>query len=261
MGLQIIVCIKQVPDTNQVRLDPVTGTLIRDGVPSIINPEDKNALEEALHLRETHGGQVLVLTMGPPQAISALRLAIAMGADRAILLSDRAFAGSDTLATSRTLAAAIRKIGNYSLVLAGRQAIDGDTAQVGPQIAEHLGIPQLTFAGHLEIRGDQVQVKRMVEEGYEVTVAPLPVLITAVKELNEPRYPMGSGVFKAFREDRIETWGLAELDLEPALLGLKGSPTQVHATFTPHTERRSEVHPQGEEAVEALVKKVQSLLS
>ncbi|HBN08021.1 MAG TPA: electron transfer flavoprotein subunit beta [Cyanobacteria bacterium UBA8530] len=260
MALKIVVCIKQVPDTNQVRIDPRTGTLKREGVPSIINPEDKHALEEALCLKDIHGGEVVVLTMGPLQALSALRLAIAMGADRAILLSDRAFAGSDTMATSLTLAAAIKRLGKYSLVFAGRQAIDGDTAQVGPQLAEHLNIPQLTYAGEVEIEKNEITVKRLLEEGYEIASSPLPVLVTAVKELNHPRYPTGAGVFKSFRENRIETWGLAELGLDKDSLGLSGSPTQVHATFVPHNERTSEVHPHGEEAVRTLANKIIALI-
>lgn len=251
--MRIIVCIKQVPDTNQVRLDPKTGTLIREGVPSVINPDDKNALEAAIMLKEQHGGEVIVITMGPPQALSAMRLAIAMGADRGILLCDRAFAGADTLATSRTLAAAIRKIEDYDLILAGRQAIDGDTAQVGPQLAEHLGIPQATFVSEIEVDGDRLRVKRHLEHGDETITLPKPLLVTAIKELNVPRYPSGARIFWVFRHNPIETWGIAELDIEPEKLGLSGSPTQVRATFVPRNERTSQVFNTIEEGTEAVL--------
>jgi electron transfer flavoprotein beta subunit len=251
--MRIIVCIKQVPDTNQVRLDPKTGTLIREGVPSVINPDDKNALEAAIQLRDEHGGEVIVVTMGPPQALSSMRLAIAMGADRGIILCDRAFAGADTLATSRTLAAAIRKLGDFDLIIAGRQAIDGDTAQVGPQLAEHLGIPQATFVSKVEAVGDRLRVTRHLEHGDEVITLPRPLLITAIKELNEPRYPSGARVFWVFRHNPIETWGIANLDVDPAQLGLSGSPTQVRATFVPRNERTSQIFRNAEEGTEAVL--------
>ncbi|MGE5708187.1 MAG: electron transfer flavoprotein subunit beta, partial [Bacteroidota bacterium] len=164
--MQIIVCIKQVPDTTEVRIDPKTGTMIRDGVPSIINPDDKSGLEAALRLKEEVGGTVTVLTMGPPQAEAALKEAIAMGADRAILLTDRVFAGADTWATSKALAGALKKL-SYDLVIAGRQAIDGDTAQVGPQIAEHLGLPHVAYVGEISPESNRLVVKRMFEDGYQ----------------------------------------------------------------------------------------------
>ncbi|MCD3217948.1 electron transfer flavoprotein subunit beta/FixA family protein, partial [Clostridium botulinum C] len=185
--MKIVVCLKQVPDTNQVKIDPVTGTLIREGVPSIINPEDKNALEEALRLKDEKGATVTVISMGPPQAEAALREAMAMGADDAILISDRAFAGADTLATSYALAGALKKL-EYDFILAGRQAIDGDTAQVGPEIAEHLGIPQVTYVEKVDVEGDKLTVRRALENGYEVLEVQTPCLLTAIKELNEPRY-------------------------------------------------------------------------
>ncbi|MCD3283618.1 electron transfer flavoprotein subunit beta/FixA family protein, partial [Clostridium botulinum C/D] len=169
---------KQVPDTNQVKIDPVTGTLIREGVPSIINPEDKNALEEALRLKDENGATVTVISMGPPQAEAALREAMAMGADDAILISDRAFAGADTLATSYALAGALKKL-DYDFILAGRQAIDGDTAQVGPEIAEHLGIPQITYVEKVDVEGDKLTVRRALENGYEVLEVQTPCLLTA----------------------------------------------------------------------------------
>src|SRR6056297_508297 len=207
--MKIIVCVKQVPDTNEVKIDPVKGTLIRDGIPSILNPDDANALEEALALKDKYTDvKVTVLTMGPPQAEEILRECLAMGADDVILLSDRAFAGADTWATSNTIAAAIRKIGEYDIVFAGRQAIDGDTAQVGPQIAERIGIPQVSYVQNFKIDGDEIIVQRQLEDGLEVIKVKKPVLLTAIKELNE-------------------------LDIEKHQVGLDASPTNVLRSFTP----------------------------
>ncbi|MGL5245724.1 MAG: electron transfer flavoprotein subunit beta/FixA family protein, partial [Sarcina sp.] len=185
--MNIVVCLKQVPDTTVVKIDPVTGTLIRDGVPSIINPEDKHALEEALRLKDKEDAKITVISMGPPQAETALREALCMGADEAILITDRAFAGADTLATSRALAGALKKI-DYDIIFAGRQAIDGDTAQVGPEIAEHLNIPQITYVQSVEVKEDGLVVNRALENGYELIKVNTPVLLTAIKELNQPRY-------------------------------------------------------------------------
>ncbi len=235
--MKIIVCIKQVPDTNEVRIDPVKGTLIREGVPSIINPDDRNALEEALKIKdECEGVEVVVLSMGPPQAEVALVEAIAMGADEAILLSDRAFAGSDTWATSTALTAGgIKAIGgDYDIIFCGRQAIDGDTAQVGPQIAEHLGIPQITYVKELKLEGKKVKAKRALEDGYFVIEAELPVLITAIKELNEPRYPsIRGGIYEGFKGDRIKILSAKDINVDEKNIGLDGSPTQVNKSFTP----------------------------
>lgn len=237
--MRIIVCVKQVPDTNEVRIDPVKGTLIREGVPSIINPDDKNALEEALKIKDMYEDvEVIVLSMGPPQAKEALREAIAMGADKAILLSDRAFAGADTWATSITLAEAIKKIGDYDIIFCGRQAIDGDTAQVGPQIAEHLDLPQITYVEKLEINGKNVTTHRSLEDGYYVIKAQMPVLLTAIKELNEPRYPYIKRIYKAYRDESlIEIWTIDNLGINPDEIGLKGSPTQVKKSFTPESRK------------------------
>ncbi len=237
--MRIIVCVKQVPDTNEVRIDPVKGTLIREGVPSIINPDDKNALEEALKIKETYDDvEVIVLSMGPPQAKEAMREAIAMGADEAILLSDRAFGGADTWATSSTLAAAIRKIGDYDIIFCGRQAIDGDTAQVGPQIAEHLGLPQITYVEKLEINDKNITAHRSLEDGYYVIKSEMPVLLTAIKELNEPRYPSIKGIYKAYRnEELIKIWTVDDIDVDREQIGLKGSPTQVKKSFTPASSK------------------------
>lgn len=232
--MKIIVCIKQVPDTNEVKLDPKTGTLIRDGVPSIINHDDMNALEEALMLKDKYKDvEVTVLTMGPPQADVALREALAMGADRAVLVCDRAVAGSDTWATSNTLTAAIRKIGDYDLILCGRQAIDGDTAQVGPQIAEKLGLPQVTYVQKMEIKDRTVTAQRALEDGYEVIEVKMPCLLTAIKELNEPRYASVRGVFDAYREKKVEVWSAKDIEVDPDIIGLNASPTNVRKTFTP----------------------------
>jgi len=232
--MKIIVLMKQVPNTNEVKIDPKTGTLIREGVPSIINPDDKNALEEALKIKEEKGGSVTVLTMGPPQADYALREALAMGADEAILLSDRVFAGADTWATSLALAKAIQKIGSFDLIFAGRQAIDGDTAQVGPEVAEHLGLPQVTYVKKIiSLEDKKVVVERALEDGHEVIECELPAVLTAVKELNVPRYPSIGGIVDAFSVKSPVVWNAETIGANPEEMGLKGSPTQVKRTFSP----------------------------
>jgi electron transfer flavoprotein beta subunit len=239
--MHIIVCIKQVPETTDVRINPETNTLIREGVKSIINPFDMYAIEEGVRLKEKSGGKVTVLTMGPPQAEAALREAISMGCDEGILLCDRAFAGSDTWATSYTLAGAIKKIGAFDLVICGKQASDGDTAQVGPGISTHLDIPQVTYVKKLgpalpsdssAERKGWVRAERMMEEGFEIIDAPLPLLITVVKEINEPRIPSLKGLMRA-KSAKITVWGQKELNLDPQGIGLCGSPTQVVKIFTP----------------------------
>ena len=231
--MNIIVCIKQVPDTSEVRIDPKTNTLVREGVKSIINPFDMYAIEEALRVRERLGGKVTVITMGPPQAQEALREAISLGADEAILVSDRAFAGSDTWATSYTLAATIKKIGSYELIICGKQAIDGDTAQVGPGISAHLDIPQITYVKKIEdIKPGYAKVERMTEEGYQVIETALPSLFTVVKEINEPRLPSLKGKMKS-KSAVIPTWTNKDMEVEQPKLGLNGSPTQVVKIFTP----------------------------
>lgn len=239
--MKIIVCVKQVPDTNEVRIDPVKGTLIREGVPSILNPDDANALEAALQIKdELEDTTVTVLTMGPPQADVMLRECMAMGADKAVLLSDRAFAGADTWATSNTLAQAIRKLGGADIVFAGRQAIDGDTAQVGPQIATRLDMPQVTYVQDIKLEGDTAVVQRQLEDGYEVIEVRMPVLLTAVKELNTPRYMSINSIFDAY-EKEITIWGLKNLGLGEGEVGLKASPTQVKRSFTPDPKGKGEV--------------------
>jgi electron transfer flavoprotein alpha/beta subunit len=234
--MHAIACIKQVPDTTEVKINPETGTLIRQGVPSIINPFDTYAIEEALLWRERVGGRVTVISMGPPQAEDALREAIAMGADEAILLSDRAFAGADTLATAYTLAEAIRQIGDYDLVICGRQAVDGDTGQVGPGIANRLGIPQLTYVSkirQIDFNRKAVTVERLVEEGCEVVASTLPAVITVNKDINQPRYPDLKGVIRS-RGVEIPVWCAGVLEgADPTQCGLDGSPTRVVRVFTP----------------------------
>lgn len=231
--MNIIVCIKQVPDTTDVKIDPVTNTLIREGVASVINPFDTYAIEEAVRLKEKFGGKVTILTMGPPQAQQALKDAISVGADEAILLSDRAFAGSDTLATSYTLASGIKKIGSFDMILCGKQASDGDTAQVGPGISTHLNIPQVTYIKKIEgITDGKARVERLVEEGFEIIEVPLPCLMTVVKEINEPRLPSLKGKMKASKAE-ITTWTAKDLGLDPVRLGLNGSPTKVVKIFSP----------------------------
>lgn len=228
--MNIVVSIKQVPDTNEVKLDQATGTLIREGVPSIINPDDKAGLEAALRLKDQVGAHITVLTMGPPQAALALREALAMGADEAILVTDRAFGGADTWATSSTLASALSKL-DYDLIITGRQAIDGDTAQVGPQIAEHLGLANVSYAEELWVEGDTLKVKRQYEDRYHIVRVKTPCLITALAEMNEPRYMTPGGIFDAFQKE-ITEWHRADLDVDDSNIGLKGSPTRVKKSFT-----------------------------
>jgi len=241
MTVNIVVCIKQVPDTTEVKLDPKTGTLIREGVPSIINPDDKAGLEAALRIKDEIGAKVTVISMGPPQADLALREALAMGADEAILLTDRAFGGADTWATSTTIAAALKNL-KYDLIITGRQAIDGDTAQVGPQIAEHLHLPNISYAEEIKIDGKYITVKRQYEDRYDVLKAKLPVLVTALAELNVPRYMSPGGIFDAYREKEVKVWTLKDIDVNLDDIGLKGSPTKVKKSFTKGAKQAGKVY-------------------
>lgn len=238
--MNIVVCLKQVPNTNEIKIDPVTGTLIREGVPSIINPDDKNALEEALRLKDIHGSHVTVISMGPPQAEVALREALAMGADEAILISDRAFAGADTLATSYALAKAIQKL-DYDIIFAGRQAIDGDTAQVGPEIAEHLDLPQITYVEKMDIIENGLRIQRAWEDGYEILEVKTPVLLTAIKELNEPRYMNARNIFANYKEKEVKVWSADFIEADKAKLGLKGSPTKVKKSMSKEAKGQGEI--------------------
>ncbi|HEY5576538.1 MAG TPA: electron transfer flavoprotein subunit beta/FixA family protein [Clostridiaceae bacterium] len=253
--MNIVVCLKQVPDTTEVKIDPKTGTLMREGVPSIINPDDKNALEEALIIKERAGAKVTVISMGPPQAESALREALSMGADEAVLITDRAFAGADTLATSNALAGALRKL-DYDIIFAGRQAIDGDTAQVGPEIAEHLGIPQITYVEKVDAEGDTLKVQRAWEDGYEVIEVKTPVLLTAIKELNHPRYMNIVNIFETFKKE-VKVWSAADIDVDIALLGLNGSPTKVKRSWPKEIKGQGElVNLPAKEAAECIASKL-----
>lgn len=232
--MKIVVCIKQVPDTTEIRIDPVSNTLIRAGVPSIMNPFDKNALECALQLKDTYGGTVTVLSMGPKQATAVIREALAMGADEGYLVTDRAFGGSDTYATSYILASAIKHLGSFDVVLGGKQAIDGDTGQTAPSIAEHLGLTRLTYVLDMKLDGDSLIVRRQVEEGVEVIRAQMPVLCTATKETNKPRYATIRGKLDSMKAEIPEiTFADMQDIIDTGKIGLKGSPTRVKATFTP----------------------------
>lgn len=231
--MNIIVCIKQVPDTGSVKIDPTTNTLIRSGVPSIINPFDLNAVETGLSLKDKYGGKVNVITMGPAQADEALRNTLAMGADNACLLSDRAFAGADTLATSYTLSMAVKKIGDFDLILCGKQAIDGDTAQVGPELAEILGIPQVTnISKLLEVKDTTIIVEQELEDGCQIIEVQRPCLLTVTKQINNPRIPSLKNSIRAKKAD-IPVWKAADINADEARIGLKGSATQVVKIFEP----------------------------
>ncbi|MCF8082527.1 MAG: electron transfer flavoprotein subunit beta/FixA family protein [Deltaproteobacteria bacterium] len=241
--MNIIVLVKQVPDTTEVKLDPKTGNLIREGIESIINPDDRHALEAALSLKETYGGRITTISMGPPQAIDAISEALGMGADKGILLSDKAFAGADTWATSYTLGKAVEKAGPYDLILCGRQAIDGDTAQIGPQVADYLGLPQVTYVFEIEsVKKKTLSVKRRLEDGFEVVQCALPALLTVIGELNTPRYPRVGNLIDACREKApIEIWNAADIGVTTAEVGLQGSLTHVIKTFAPKFERKGEM--------------------
>ena len=241
--MKMIVLIKQVPDTTEVRLDPKTGNLIREGIKSIINPDDLHALEAAVQLKAQHGGKVIALSMGPPQAIDAVSEAMGIGADEGILLSDRAFAGADTWATSSTLGQAVSTIGTYDLIIAGRQAIDGDTAQIGPQVADFLGIPHVSYVFDVEdVKRKTLVVKRRLEDGFERVQCTLPALLTVIGELNVPRYPHVAGLIDACREKApIKIWNAADIGVQTRDVGLEGSLTHVIRTFAPKSQRQGEI--------------------
>ena len=259
MKLNIIIPIKQVPETSNVKMDKETGTMIRDGVVSVINPLDLYAIEAGIQLQEQFGGKVTVCTMGPPTATKALKEAIAMGCDEGILISDRKFAGADTWATSYTLSEAIKHIGEYDLVLAGERATDGDTGQVGPGIAAWLNIPLATYVSKIdEVTENSITVERLVEDGYQVLQMPLPALLTVVKEISNPRLPTLRGKKKA-RVSEVPMMSAADLQLEESYIGLKGSPTKVVKIGYPKVTRGGKiVKAVGEEgvneAVEELIK-------
>ena len=241
--MEIIVLVKQVPDTTEVKLDPKTGNLIREGIESIINPDDRHAIEAAVSLKEKHGGNVTAISMGPPQAIDAISEAMGMGVDKGILLSDRAFAGADTWATSFTLGKAIEKVGEFDLIICGRQAIDGDTAQIGPQVADYLDIPQVTYVFDIEeVEDGRIVVKRRLEDGHERIQCQLPALLTVIGELNQPRYAMVDRLIDACKDKApIKVWNAADLGVQVSEVGLSGSLTQVIKTFAPKTERQGQI--------------------
>ncbi|MFC1944033.1 electron transfer flavoprotein subunit beta/FixA family protein [Chloroflexota bacterium] len=259
--MNIVVCIKQVPGTTEVKIDPQTNTLVREGVESIVNPFDTYALEEGIRLKERFGGKVSVISMGPPQAEVSLREAISLGADEAILISDRAFAGSDTLATSYVLSRAVEKIGDCDLVICGRQSIDGDTGQVGPGLAQRLGVPFVSYVSNVEEVGEgHMRVRRMIEEGHEVIGSPLPAVISVTKEINVPRLPSLRGMTRA-KSTQVAVWSAEDINAETDMVGVAGSPTRVIKIFFPQRERKSEML-QGspEEQAEALAEKLSGLV-
>lgn len=267
--MQIAVCVKQVPDTTEVRIDPETNMLVREGVPSILNPYDAHAAEAAVQLKERYGGKVTVVCMGPPQAVEVIRECISFGADRGILISDRAFAGADTWATSYTIGLALMRIRDeegLDMVLCGKQAIDGDTAQVGPGLARRLGIPQVTYTVGVEsvdMDAKKARILRQVEKGTEVIEAPIPCLLTCVEEMNEVRYASLPNMIRAARF-KPEVWGKADINADENLLGLKGSPTMVNRIFPPPAREPGEIIPGGEDnpagAAEALADRLVSLV-
>ncbi len=239
--MHIVVLVKQVPDTSEVKINRETNTLIRDGVPSIINPYDMYAIEEALRLREKHGGKVTAFTMGPPQAAEALKEAVSLGVDDAVLLSDRSFAGADTWATSYALSQGIRKLGDFDLIIAGKQAIDGDTAQVGPETADMLGIPFVAYIRKIEqVKGYKMVVERLMDEGHDVVETSLPALISVVKEINQPRVPSLRGKMKA-KSLKVTIWNAKDINADENKCGLKGSPTKVVRIFPPAPRGQREI--------------------
>lgn len=254
--MNIVVCIKQVPDTTEVKIDPKTGTLIREGVPSIMNPDDKGGLELALELKDKYGANVTVITMGLPQAQAILREALAMGADRAILLTDRKLGGADTLATSYALAGALRTL-DYDLVITGRQAIDGDTAQVGPELAEHLDIPQVTYLEDCTLnQNNTLTIKKQLEDGYQMVEVQMPCLVSVLASSYKPRYMTVKGIVECF-DKPIETWGADKIAVDEEQLGKKGSPTNVKKSFAKGLKAKGEVFElDTTEAVELIINKL-----
>ena len=259
--MKIIVCVKQVPDAKDVRLDPKTNTLSRDGVESIMNPFDRHALEAAVVLKEQYGGTVTAITMGPPQAEEVLRDAVSCGADDGVLVSDRAFAGADTWATTYTLAKAVEKLGEFDLIICGKQAIDGDTAQVGPGLAQRLDIPYVAYARKInECVDGTIRLERLMDDGYDEIEMEMPALLTVVKEINEPRVPSLKGKMKA-KSMKARVLTAADLEADPASLGLRGSTTQVVRVFSPEFRaERCMLSGTVAEQVEQLLEKLESLL-
>lgn len=256
--MQIVVPIKQVPGGTQVPIDPNTGALLRKGVSGVINPEDTNALEEALLLKERLGARVTAISMGPPQAEESLREALAMGADEAILLCDRAFAGADTTATSNVLGSAINRLDSYDLIICGMQTSDGNTAQVGPQLAEYLGLPQITYVRKLEIEGNLLRAERSIEDGYELLETDLPALITVTSLINTPRKATIDAIMDACREKEVAVWAADDINIDKARAGLAGSLSQMAKTYIPEPKKRAGEIMEGSaaEAVQRLVQRL-----
>ena len=262
-ALNIVICIKPVPDPEhwaKIILDPVTKTLRREGIPSVINPTDKHAIEEALRIKEKHGGHVTVVSMAPPMAIDNLREAIAIGVDDAILLSDRSFAGADTWATAYVLAAGIKKLGKFNLVLCGNQSLDGSTGQVGPEVAEFLGVPHVTHVKKIDFvdRG-LLRVESAIDHGHVLIEVQTPAVLTVVREINTPRHISLIRISEAMQKD-IKIWTMRDLDVDTDMVGLSGSPTQVVDIFMPEMKRRGEIlDGEPENVVKLLVEKLRQL--
>lgn len=234
--MKVIICVKQVPNPDQVKINQETGTLVRDQIPSIINPEDKNALEEALKFKEQYGAYLIALSMGPLQAKEVLKETLAMGVDEGILLSDQAFAGSDTWATATILSSAIEKVGGYDLIFCGQQTIDGSTAQVGPKIAEFLNIPLITYVREITVKENCLEVTRFTEYGEYIFNVPIPVLLATTKELNSPRQPTMKSIMEAYSkksEEKIQIWGIHDISINSNQIGIEGSPTRIAKSFLP----------------------------
>ncbi len=255
--MKIIVCIKQVPDVTEVKWDPKTGSLIRKGVPSVINPNDKNAIEAALQLKEKHGGKVTVLSMGPSQVENALRDALAMGADNAVQLTDKRFAGSDTWVTAYTLGLAIRKIGTFDLIICGKEVLDGMTGQVGPQLAEFLNLPQLTYATAIDVINNHVRIKQKFDHMFRIIEAPLPALITAEREINTPRIAPIDTIIEAFNK-KIQILTAEDLDGDSDKFGLDASPTRIRNVHSPKLLKGKVEMLEGgpQDAADCLIKKL-----
>lgn len=263
--MNICVCIKQVPDTVSIKIDPVTHTLIRKGVPSIVNPFDTSAHEAAIRLNKDQGGKIIILSMGPDQARKAIRSCLAVGADAGYLVSDRIFGGSDTYATSYILSEAIKEIERregikFDLILCGKQAVDGDTAQVGPELAEHMGIAQITYAMDMRVDGDSIVVKREKEDGYDIIRTELPAVVTVIQSKKEPIYPTIAGKRKA-KTTVIPTLTASDMKgINPDLCGLKGSPTKVKSTYTPVREKNCMMLNGGGESNDDAIEKLKAEL-
>ncbi len=237
--MDVVVCLKQVPETTSVRIDPQKGTLIREGIKGVMNPFDVYALEEGLRIKERVSGKVFCISMGPPQAKDMLKEAISLGADEAFLLTDKNFAGADTQATSLALSVAIKKLFNFDLIICGRQAIDGDTGQVGPELADKLGIPHITYVRKIvSISSDKIVCERLLDDGYETIESSMPALITVVKEINEPRVPSVRGMMRAKRY-KVKELSASDLEIDKTLVGLLGSPTRVVKTFQAKIRRET----------------------